>query len=253
MYEQVSHHPPITASFIEGQGWNYQKSYDAKVKFQGKNCVVTDNDHMYLTLFPTSLAGSEKKSERYIISQPKMMVGNVIIGEIYLEPFGSSTVVNHDTGESAEFEFRARKWNSKNHHFTTCTIKDSNGVEKYRIEGNYYESMHLINLETQEKLEMWQNPPKPENSNLMYHFNKFTLQLNYAPDELKSKLPPTDCRLRPDVRRWEEGLLKEASNEKNRMEVNQRLHKAELKNLLGSKIDPDDDGSYYHPKYFKRG
>lgn len=55
------------------------------------------------------------------------------------------------------------------------------------------------------------------------------------------------------MRRWEEGLIKEASDEKNRIEVNQRKRKTELKKLLGNQIDSDKDSSYYRPKYFKLG
>jgi oxysterol-binding protein-related protein 3/6/7 len=45
----------------------------------------------------------------------------------------------------------------------------------------------------------------------MYNMNAFSLQLNLLTDELKDKLPPTDSRMRPDVRAWEEGKVDEAS------------------------------------------
>ena len=39
-------------------------------------------------------------------------------------------------------------------------------------------------------------------------------------DQLKAKLPPSDSRLRPDVRAWENAQLEEASKEKERLEIN---------------------------------
>lgn len=39
---------------------------------------------------------------------------------------------------------------------------------------------------------------KPGKSELFYGFTEFAMQLNYLPDSLKHKLPPTDSRLRPD-------------------------------------------------------
>jgi hypothetical protein len=36
-------------------------------------------------------------------------------------------------------------------------------------------------------------------------------QVNYLSENLKSKLPPTDSRFRPDVRAWENGQIEEAS------------------------------------------
>ena len=47
-------------------------------------------------------------------------------------------------------------------------------------------------------MEVWSMNPKPENSDWMYQFSYFTLQLNYLSDALREKLPPTDSRLRPD-------------------------------------------------------
>lgn len=57
-----------------------------------------------------------------------------------------------------------------------------------------------------------------ENGHLMYHMNKFALQLNIITDKLKEKLPPTDSRLRTDLRCWENGELQKASSEKERLE-----------------------------------
>jgi hypothetical protein len=69
-------------------------------------------------------------------------------------------------------------------------------------------------------------------------------------DKLKAKLPPTDCRLRMDMRLWEEGKLEEATEIKNKLEVNQRLRKKALKEQLGEKVS-DKDSDYYNPLYFK--
>ena len=42
-----------------------------------------------------------------------------------------------------------------------------------------------------------------------YKLNLFSLQLNDLPDELKGKLPPSDSRLRQDLRAAEEGRFAE--------------------------------------------
>jgi len=42
--------------------------------------------------------------------------------------------------------------------------------------------------------------------------------LNYLPDSLRPKLPPTDSRFRPDQRAWEQGNSDLATDEKNRLE-----------------------------------
>lgn len=64
---------------------------------------------------------------------------------------------------------------------------------------------------------------------MMYCMNKFALQLNVLTSKLQEKLPPTDSRLRPDVKNWEDGKHKESTEEKERLEINQRNRKKILK------------------------
>ena len=60
--------------------------------------------------------------------------------------------------------------------------------------------------------------PKPQNSEYMYQFSYFTLQLNYLTDSMKEKLPHTDARFRPDQRAFENGNTDLASKEKHKLE-----------------------------------
>lgn len=77
---------------------------------------------------------------------------------------------------------------------------------------------------------------------MMFNFNSYALQLNYLSDKLKAILPPTDSRLREDVRQWEMGDSRLATSEKSRLEINQRNRRQQLKKMLGDKImDWSDD------------
>ncbi|CAF4704854.1 unnamed protein product, partial [Rotaria socialis] len=61
--------------------------------------------------------------------------------------------------------------------------------------------------------------------NNYYNFSLFTMALNEWTEKdkrLRSRLPPTDCRFRPDIRRLEEGNIDQAAEEKNRLEEKQR-------------------------------
>ena len=129
---------------------------------------------------------------------------------------------NHDTGEKAEVEFKIRGWSAKNKEAVHCVIKDKKGVAKYELSGKYTQSLVLKNLETEETREIWKAAEYPDNHMMMYGFNAFTLQLNIATDKLKDKLPPTDSRHRKDVKEWEHGRMQESTDEKNRLENNQR-------------------------------
>lgn len=77
----------------------------------------------------------------------------------------------------------------------------------------------------------------------MYGFSKFALQLNYFPSWLKNVIPPTDTRRRPDQRALENGDMKLANTEKNRLEEKQRaIRRYNEKN----KIEPKP--FYYEPQ-----
>lgn len=91
----------------------------------------------------------------------------------------------------------------------------------------------------------------PDNAQLMYGMNYFALQLNLMSENMKKLLPPTDSRLRPDIRLWERGLAKEAGAEKTRLEKNQRDRKKIIKKQLPD-VNTGDEQSYYNPKFFNR-
>ena len=83
----------------------------------------------------------------------------------------------------------------------------------------------LTNAETGDKEVVFKAPNlrKPtKDPKKIYGLNMVALQCNNLNDRLKSKLPPTDTRLRPDLRAWEHAELDEASKEKERLEENQR-------------------------------
>ena len=48
------------------------------------------------------------------------------------------------------------------------------------------------------------------------------MQLNYIPEGMQKKLPPTDARFRPDHRALENGDYDLAASEKHRLEEKQR-------------------------------
>jgi hypothetical protein len=59
--------------------------------------------------------------------------------------------------------------------------------------------------------------------------------------------------LRTDLRLWEQGKQEESSNEKNRLEINQRERKKKLKEKFAIEkpsVSMDEDKNYYTPKFF---
>lgn len=66
---------------------------------------------------------------------------------------------------------------------------------------------------------LWRNTIKPKSP---FNLTPFAITLNDMPDELKKQLCPTDCRLRPDQRSFENGKYELANTLKIRQEEFQR-------------------------------
>ncbi|XP_037666826.1 oxysterol-binding protein-related protein 2 isoform X1 [Choloepus didactylus] len=69
---------------------------------------------------------------------------------------------------------------------------------------------------------LWRINARPPNSAQMYNFTSFAVSLNELEKGMEKTLPPTDCRLRPDIRSMENGNMDLASQEKERLEEKQR-------------------------------
>lgn len=82
-----------------------------------------------------------------------------------------------------------------------------------------------------------------------FGFNLTAYQMNLMSDQLKSKLPPTDSRLRPDLRFWENAQPSEAQDEMNRLVANQKERRNKVKELLKDEpsVDMYNERTFYEP------
>ena len=136
-----------------------------------------------------------------------------------MEGMGESTVINKTLGITCEMDFIVRGYISN--YYTNrveSVIKDQDGVEKYRLDGYYTSELIATNLETEESWVMFKAPEFPEGNKDWFYMNEFSLQLNQLSDELKVKLPPSDSRLRPDMRSLEEHDIDTAQFHQDRLE-----------------------------------
>ena len=96
----------------------------------------------------------------------------------------------------------------------------------------------------------------------MYGMTRFLIQLNYFPKFLQKVVAPTDTRRRPDQRALENGDMKAANTEKNRLEEKQRsvrkykeyLKIAHKPVYFEERLNPEDGQTYfmYNFTYFER-
>jgi hypothetical protein len=89
---------------------------------------------------------------------PQVIVGNLIIGESYTEPQGTTIIQNHSTGEKCSLEFKARGWTSKHNNSCFGVVKDASGKAVFEISGKYTESLVVKNLASGETFTAWTAP-----------------------------------------------------------------------------------------------
>lgn len=67
--------------------------------------------------------------------KPTTNIYNIIMGKIYIDNTGTVEMSNYTTGDRATIIFKKKGWFEKASHELEAHIFDSNGLEKYKIEG----------------------------------------------------------------------------------------------------------------------
>uniref|UniRef100_A0A8C8MNC5 Oxysterol-binding protein n=1 Tax=Oncorhynchus tshawytscha TaxID=74940 RepID=A0A8C8MNC5_ONCTS len=252
MSEQVSHHPPVSAFHAEGlqEDFLFHGSIYPKLKFWGKSVEAE----------PKGIITLELCNEAYTWTNPTCCVHNIIVGQLWIEQYGNVEVINHKTGERCSLTFKPCGMFGKELHKVEGYILDKSKKKLCAIYGKWTECLYTVDAATfdahkknseekksntqtsvdEEPEEMplpdgdtvqvipgseliWRIVPRPDNSAQFYAFSTFAMQLNELEGGMKGVLPPTDCRLRPDIRAMEKGDIDLASAEKKRVEEKQRL------------------------------
>ncbi|KAM9350210.1 oxysterol-binding protein-related protein 1-like isoform 2-T2 [Symphorus nematophorus] len=255
--EQVSHHPPVSAFQAEGlkEDFVFHGSIYPKLKFWGKSIEAEPKGVITLEL--------PKYNEAYTWTNPTCCVHNIIVGQLWIEQYGSVEVINHKTGERCSMTFKPCGLFGKELHKVEGYILDKSKKKLCAIYGKWTECLYTVDSAAfdahkktdrknsdekkgnkqssvdEEPEEMpppdaetvqvipgseliWKITPRPDNSAKFYAFSTFAMHLNELEKSMEGIIPPTDSRLRPDIRAMENGDIDLASAEKKRLEEKQR-------------------------------
>uniref|UniRef100_A0A3Q3XLD3 Oxysterol-binding protein n=1 Tax=Mola mola TaxID=94237 RepID=A0A3Q3XLD3_MOLML len=251
--EQVSHHPPVSAFQAQGlkDDFIFHGSIYPKLKFWGKSIEAEPKGLITLEL--------PKYNEAYTWTNPTCCVHNIIVGQLWIEQYGSVEVINHKTGERCNITFKPCGLFGKELHKVEGYILDKSKKKLCAIYGKWTECLYTVDATTfdahkktdkrntdekksnkQEPEEMpppdaetvqvisgseliWKITPRPKHSAKYYAFSTFAMHLNELEKSMEGVIPPTDSRLRPDIRAMENGDIDLASAEKKRLEEKQRM------------------------------
>jgi len=216
--EKVSHHPPIMACYAESDDFIFFQDSNIKTKYWGNTMECINNGVVHLIL--------KKFNEHYTWEKVNSVICKAMYANRYLEYRGELKVTEATSGNYFNLKFQSSK------NGVSGGVYGPKKNEMIQLVGNW--DKVLFKVEPENKLEsIWSANPFPPYYEDQYGFGQFTVELNEITPDIKDVLPPTDTRLRPDQRLYEEGKADEASAEKERLEQRQReyLKDRELKGI----------------------
>ncbi|XP_034558110.1 oxysterol-binding protein-related protein 1-like isoform X2 [Notolabrus celidotus] len=138
--EQVSHHPPVSAFQAEGlkEDFVFHGSIYPKLKFWGKSIEAEPKGVITLEL--------PKYNEAYTWTNPTCCVHNIIVGQLWIEQYGSVEVINHKTGERCSMTFKPCGLFGKELHKVEGYILDKSKKKLCAIYGKWTECLYAVDL-----------------------------------------------------------------------------------------------------------
>ncbi|XP_041847233.1 oxysterol-binding protein-related protein 1-like [Melanotaenia boesemani] len=259
MSEQVSHHPPISAFYAEGlkEDFVFHGSIYPKLKFWGKSIeaepkgVITlelpKHNESYTWTNPTCCVHNIIVGQLWIEQYGNVEVINHKTGErcnITFKPCGLFGKELHKV-EGYILDKSKKKLCAMYGKWTECLyVIDPATFDAHKKSDKKNSEEKKSNKESQSSVDeepeempppdaetvqvipgselIWKITPRPDNSSKFYAFSTFAMQLNEMDKSMEGVLPPTDSRLRPDIRAMENGDIDSASAEKKRLEEKQR-------------------------------
>ncbi|EAU92917.2 oxysterol binding protein [Coprinopsis cinerea okayama7 len=208
--EKVRHNPVEIAYHAEGKDWDLTGLSAGRTKFWGKS----------LEIIPSGSTRVRVGSDYYVWRKPSTFIRNLMVGTKYFEHTGQMTIENVTTGMRCVLDFKQNGyWGPTN--VVSGTVNSSSGEVLSKLEGKWDDQMAQT-LDGDRFQVLWRCSAFPKNSPDYYGFTAFGITLNEVTKDIAGKLPPTDSRLRPDVRALENGDLDVAEEEKLRVEELQR-------------------------------
>ncbi|CAG5890434.1 unnamed protein product [Menidia menidia] len=231
--EQVSHHPPVSACQSDSRNFSFWQDVRWKNKFWGKSMEIVPIGTTHVTL--------PAFGDHYEWNKVTSCIHNILSGQRWIEHYGEMAIknINSDVCQCKITFIKARSWSSSVNEIEGV-ITDSNGKVVHSIFGKWHES--VFQGDPPSATCIWRANSMPVDQEQYYGFTQFAIELNELDSNLKSLLPATDTRFRPDQRLLEEGNVDGAEEQKQRIEQLQRERRKVLQ----------ENNMSHQPRFFKK-
>lgn len=151
---------------------------------------------------------------------------NLMVGQKYFSHEGKMTIENTHTQARCTVDFKPSGLWGTSPNVVSGAVYSPSGKVLTQLEGKWDDQLSQT-LDASHFKILWRVAPWPKDTHEYYGFTSFGITLNEMTSDIDGKLPPTDSRLRPDVRALEDGQLDIAEREKTRVEEAQRERRRE--------------------------
>ncbi|KAL2262409.1 hypothetical protein VTK26DRAFT_1403 [Humicola hyalothermophila] len=232
LVEKVTHRPVRLAMQADSAHWSFAQSPAPTQKFWGKSAELTTEGRVRV-----SLRLPDGGEEHYSWNTATVFLRNVVMGEKYVEPVGTMHVCNDSTGAKAAVEFRSKGVFGGRGEEVQVELFGPDGKKAgLSLSGTWTGGLRA----SPGNREIWRVGSLVADAANTYGLTTFAASLNEITAVEKGKLPPTDCRLRPDQRLAEQGDLDRAEEWKVRLEEAQRQRRRVM----------EERGEEHKPRWF---
>ncbi|XP_066531334.1 oxysterol-binding protein-related protein 3a [Hoplias malabaricus] len=231
--EQVSHHPPVSACHCESKNFTLWQDVRWKNKFWGKSMEIVPIGTIHIAL--------PRFGDHYEINRVTSCIHNILSGQRWIEHYGEMTIKNTAVPEiTCKVTFHKSSSRASHSNKVEAVVTDVEGNVVHSVFGKWNDALYLGDPPS--AICLWRASPMPENFEQYYGFTQFAVELNELDESIRTFLPSTDTRFRPDQRLLEEGNIAGAEEQKERIEALQR----ERRKIL------QENNMTHTPRFFKR-
>ena len=202
-----------------------------KIGFTGKAIEVQVSSLLRVDIF------NKDKGiyDRYEMNFPKTNVTNIIFGKMMFNFWGDIVSKNMDTGDTCKLDMTAATayfMREKNRgKLSGVVYEKGTDKPKFKLHGSWLKDILVSRFDDEAKefvkpTCIYSVPQVSEEEDDIwsetYRMGDVGLNVNYLDEELKKNLPPTDSRWRPDQAAMERGEFDFSTQEKKRLEQEQR-------------------------------
>ncbi|CAL8466530.1 g6066 [Coccomyxa elongata] len=209
--EKVRHVPMVHVMHTEGRGWGFDANDEFSMELWGNHAIIRPVGELFVKFHD---------GDEYCWSTVPTYINNILIGKRSIDHRGSFYVNCLTSGECMKVKIKEPLFGKGHHDVTGHYEQNGKKVEGLSISGKWDVAIS-VEFPDASSRKLWTAPPTHKHPST-HPFSLWALHLNELTPELKEKLPPTDDRLRADMRLFEHGYYHEANEEKLRLEEKQR-------------------------------